>query len=299
MKLESHPVVGLPASFLVYAAFLAARAGILLLPLGAARALGRALGSVSRLFLRRRARMARENAVAALGAEGAAAARDSFRHFGEVIVEMVLAHRILGGDRWRRAIAFEGLEHVDAALKLGKGVIVVGAHLGNWEAAGWGMALHGYKVNTVVKPARNPFIRRKLESFRRATGQATIDKKGAMRDVIRALRRNELLAILADQHARKDAIRVPWFGRPTATYRTPAALSIRFGAPIVTFAAPRLPDGRFRLVFDPPFVADPSGEPEEAVRRETSRIAGSLEAHIRETPGQWLWMHRKWRPQRG
>ncbi|MEK7465888.1 MAG: lysophospholipid acyltransferase family protein [Planctomycetota bacterium] len=296
MKLEDHPVLGTPVSLLVYVFFLVARAGVLILPEGLARACGRFLGSCARLVLRGRNRTARDNAVAALGPSGAQAARASFRHFGEVMVEMVRAHRIFGGERWRKAIVFEGLEHVDAALKLGKGVIVVGAHLGNWEAAGWGMSLQGYKVNTVIKPPRNPFIRRKLESFRRATGQATIDKKGAMRDALRALRRNELLAILADQYARQDSIEVPWFGRLAATYRTPAVLSVRYGAPIVTFAAPRLPDGRIRLVFDPLFLADPSGEPEEAVRRATERMAGKLEEHIRETPGQWLWMHRRWRP---
>lgn len=295
MKLEGHPVAGLPASLLVYVVFLVARAGVLLMPEGLARATGRFLGSLARLVLRGRARTARENAVAALGPAGAAAARASFRHFGEVLVEMVRAHRIFGGGRWKDRIVFEGLENVDAALRMGKGVLVIGAHLGNWEAAGWGMSLHGYKVNTVVKPARNRFIRRKLESFRRATGQATIDKKGAMRDAVRALRRNELLAILADQHARRDSIEVPWFGRPAATYRTPATLSLRYGAPIVTFAAPRLPDGRIRLVFDPPFVAEAAGDAEESVLRATTRIAAALEMRIRENPGQWLWMHRRWR----
>lgn len=297
MKLEDHPVVGVPVSLFLYVTFLVARAAVLAMPDRVARSAGRFLGSCARLLLRGRRRTARDNAVAALGPAGADAARASFRHFGEVLVEMVRAHRIFGGERWRTAIVFEGLEHVDAALKLGKGVIVVGAHLGNWEAAGWGMSLQGYKVNTVIKPPRNPFIRRKLESFRRATGQATIDKKGAMRDALRALRRNELLAILADQYARQDSIEVPWFGRPAATYRTPAVLSVRYGAPIVTFAAPRLPDGRIRLVFDPLFVADPSGESEEAVRRATARIAATLEAHIRQNPGQWLWMHRRWRQQ--
>ncbi|MCC6741616.1 MAG: lysophospholipid acyltransferase family protein [Planctomycetia bacterium] len=295
MKLEAHPVVGLPVSLAVYAAFLVARAGVLLLPEGAARVAGRLMGGASRFVLPGRARTARRNAEAALGPGGAAAARESFRHFGEVLVEMVRAHRLFGGDRWKDRIVFEGLEHVDAALAQGRGVIVTGAHLGNWEAAGWAMSLRGYRVNTVVKPSRNRFIRRKLESFRRATGQATIDKKGAMREAIRALRRNEILAILADQHARRDSIEVPWFGRPAKTYRTPATLSLRYKAPIVTFAAPRLPDGRIRLVFDAPFVAEEAEDAEEAIRRATARIAAALEARIRETPGQWLWMHRRWR----
>lgn len=298
MKLEDHPFWGAFARPIVYAAFLAGRAVVLALPESAARSLGRRMGSASRLLLRGRARIARENAVAALGDTGPAAARESFRHVGEVLVEMVRARRLYGGERWRDRVEFEGLEHVDAALALGKGVVMAGAHFGNWEVAGWVMSLRGYKASAVMKPPRNPMIRRKLEEFRGATGQLLIEKKGAMRDAIRALRRNELLAILVDQHARRDAVEVPWFGRPASTYRTPGMLSARYGAPIVTFGAPRMTDGKIRVSFDAPFVADGTGDLEASAVRATERIAAALERRIREVPGQWLWMHRRWREPR-
>jgi KDO2-lipid IV(A) lauroyltransferase len=157
------------------------------------------------------------------------------------------------------------------------------------------MALVGYAVNTVTQRQRNPHVHRFLERWRHATGQKTIAKDGALRDSIRALRRNELVAMLTDQDARKDGIWVDFLGAPASTHRAPGLLSVRHGVPIVTFAAPRIDRRRYRIAFDPPFVAESTGAPEEDVRRATARISAALEAHIRRWPDQWLWAHRRWK----
>jgi KDO2-lipid IV(A) lauroyltransferase len=290
-----HPLFGPVIAALEYLPWLAFAATLRILPESLARALGRAAGRAAWTLLPGRARLAAEHARRALGPEGPAAARRSFAHFGEVLVEIVRARRALVGDRWRSRVEFAGLEHLEEARRGGRGVVVVGAHLGNWEIAGRTVAAIGFPLNTVVRPMRNRLFDRRLDAWRRETGQRTIPKDGAMREAIRALRRNELVTLMADQDARKDGVFVPFFGLPASTHRTPAQLSLRYRAPIVTFAAPCLPGGRWRVAFDAPFVAEDTGDAEGDVRRATERLTAALEGHVRSWPDQWLWAHKRWK----
>lgn len=293
--LAKNPVFGPLVNAVEFAAFHAARLALAVLPEGLARAAGRTAGRAMWTLMPSRSRQAAENARRALGEDGPAVAKRSFSHFGEIAVEMARARRTYTPEGWRDRVEFQGLENIDAALAMKKGVLIVGAHLGNWEIAGWMTALIGYPVNTVTQKQRNPHVHAWLERWRRSTGQRTIPKDGALREAIRALRRNELVAMLTDQDARKEGIWVEFLGASASTHRAPGLLSVRQGVPIVTFAAPRIEPRRYRIAFDPPFVAEATGDSEEDVRRVTARIAASLEAHIRRWPDQWLWAHRRWK----
>ena len=297
MKIERDPLWGPLVCRLEHLFFLAAKHTLMMLPEATAREVGRGLGRAAWALLRKRTHIAISNARRALGTGGARAAERSFQHFGEVIVEMVRAERLYGPKSWQKHVEFGGRANLDRALAMGKGVVCVGAHFGNWEIGGWVMSMLGYRVNAVERPLRNPLVHRELNAFRRATGQQTIEKNGAMREAIRVLKRGEILAMLADQDARRDGIFVPFLGRQASTHRAPAILSVKYGAPIVTFAVPRLSGWKYRIEFDEPFVAEETGDHERDIQEATGRYTAALERHIRRWPEQWLWMHRRWKTQ--
>jgi KDO2-lipid IV(A) lauroyltransferase len=295
MKLARTPVLGPLINHLEYLFFMAARKALKGVRPESARTIGRRIGSLAWQMLPKRRRIATENATRVFGAAGRDIARRSFAHFGQVMAEMMRAESLYAGEAWRTHAEFEGRANLDRALASGKGVLCVGAHFGNWEIGGFLMSMLGYPVTAIERPLRNPLIHSELNAFRRATGQRTLAKSGAMKGAVRVLRSGEILALLADQDARRDGIHVDFMGAPASTHRAPATLSLKFEAPIVTFAVPRLPDGRYRILFDEPFVAEDTRNFEDDVRRATQRLTSALEGHIRRWPDQWLWMHRRWK----
>src|SRR6185503_13145640 len=131
----------------------------------------------------------------------------------------------------------------------------------------------------------------------RATADATIiDKRDAVRPVLQALRGGALVAILLDQNAsRREGVFVPFFGRLASTSRSAATLSIRTGTPILPLFIRRETDGRHRITVEPAIAPPAGGSTEEGIVEMTRRCTEAIEAAVRRTPEQWLWMHARWR----
>jgi KDO2-lipid IV(A) lauroyltransferase len=117
-----------------------------------------------------------------------------------------------------------------------------------------------------------------------------------IRGMLAALRRDELVVILGDQHASGAAVVIDFLGRPCATARGPAALALRTGAPLVPVFMIREGGLRHRVVVRAPIEALPrGGDEEEDVLYYTRLHTAVLEEFIRMHPDHWLWMHRRWK----
>jgi KDO2-lipid IV(A) lauroyltransferase len=115
--------------------------------------------------------------------------------------------------------------------------------------------------------------------------------------MLRELAAGRGIAVLIDQHLHSsDAVYVTFFGPPAATTSALAALALRTGAPVIPVFALPLPDGRYRLVYEPP-VDPPRADTPDAVHEFTQRCTDVLEMYVRRHPDLWLWMHRRWREQ--
>ena len=112
---------------------------------------------------------------------------------------------------------------------------------------------------------------------------------------MRCLRRGGFLGLLVDQNQAEGGVFVDFFGQKASTLRAPAALQRRTGAPIVTGYTRRVGLLRYRIRIDPPIPAEPSDDAEADVLRVTQEVTRRIETYVRETPGQWLWLHRRWR----
>lgn len=267
------------------------------LPHAAARRLGAALGALAGAVDRRRRRIARENLAAALP-ELDAAARERvvaacFRHFGAAFCDALSSRRFDGPGICRR-VTWEGFEHLTAAEAVGRGVIVLSAHLGNWEIVPAALGATWGPMAAVGRPVDNPHVDRLVQSLRTRFGNRSLGKRGAVREMFRVLAAGGRLGLLIDQRVRaEEALDVPFFGRPALTSPVVARLALRTGAPVVPVAGYHEPAGRYRIVFEPPLWPAGDDDPESTFAF-TRRCLEASEAVIRRHPEQWLWLHRRW-----
>lgn len=188
-------------------------------------------------------------------------------------------------------IRYEGFEHFERAKAAGKGVLFATAHLGNWELSAFTHALMAEPMHIVVRPLDNARIDSLVERRRRLSGNFLIEKKEAARAILRALQSNEAVGILIDQNASlAEGVFVDFFGVKACANSAFVKIAARTGAAVIPgFALWSERERRYVLRFYPPLEI--SGDP--AV--DTQRLHAVLESVIREYPGQWLWIHRRWK----
>jgi Kdo2-lipid IVA lauroyltransferase/acyltransferase len=188
-------------------------------------------------------------------------------------------------------IRYEGFEHYERAKARGNGVLFATAHLGNWELSAFAHALLTEPMNVVVRPLDNPLIDAMVESRRALSGNVLLSKRDFARSILQALRKNEPVGILVDQNASpENGAFVPFFGTLACANLTFAKLAARSGAAVIPgFATWNEGERRYILRFYPEIEI--TGD---AVA-DTRRIQSAVEAAIRETPDQWLWIHRRWK----
>lgn len=188
-------------------------------------------------------------------------------------------------------IRYEGFEHYIRAKERGAGVLFATAHLGNWELSAFAHALLAEPMNVVVRPLDNPRVDAIVESRRALSGNILLSKRDFARSILHALRRNEPVGILVDQNASaENGAFVPFFGTLACANLTFAKLAARSGAAVIPgFATWNETERRYILRFYPEIEI--TGDAVE----DTRRIQSAVEAAIRETPDQWLWIHRRWK----
>jgi KDO2-lipid IV(A) lauroyltransferase len=222
-------------------------------------------------------------------------ARRAWQHLGMTLVELA---RLLGRPLHATLgeLTLEGLEHIRAVMGEHGRALVLTAHLGNWEYLTAAHRLMGYPLAIVVRPLDSPVLDALAATIRLKTGAELIEKQGALRPVLEALRRGRMVGILLDQNAtRREGVFVPFFGRAACTSRSLALLALRTGTPIVPIFIRREGAGRHRVVIEPPLPLPGSNDVDRAIVELTARCTETIEAAVRRSPEQWLWSHDRWR----
>ncbi|MBN2103488.1 lysophospholipid acyltransferase family protein [bacterium] len=188
-----------------------------------------------------------------------------------------------------------GLEHLDSALKRGKGALVISGHFGNWELIGAVLAHLNYPISLLVGKQRNRIADNIINRHRMSMGVDIIKMGISVRNAIKALRNNRFVAFLSDQNARKQGVFVDFFGKKASTPPGAAAFSLKTGAPILFFFFIRLPRGRYKLTFHPFIFDHLEGLAPDHLVEVTQAYTKLLEDTIRLYPDQYFWMHRRWK----
>jgi KDO2-lipid IV(A) lauroyltransferase len=218
-----------------------------------------------------------------------------FQNLGISAAEMIRMEK-WDKTEFLKNLSVEGMEHYQAAIKKGRGLVFIGAHFGNWELLGIAISLLFQKGYMVARKMDNPFIHRKVEQLRTFTGNKVINKNDAFWEMIRLLKKGEAVCVLMDQNvAKREGVFVPFFERPACTNKGLAMILLKTKTPVVPIFIVRRPDGTHRVIVKPEIPLVHSGHLKNDIRQNTAQMTHAIEEMIREYPDQWLWMHRRWK----
>ena len=261
--------------------------------------LGAGLGGLMRWLSPRHYRIVMANLQLAFGSEKsegelAAIARGCYRHLGKCLMEFIRLPAMTPDDI-RRVTRYQGREHLDAALSAGKGVILLTAHLGNWEMVGARFAADGYPLHVIARAQRDDRLTEYIRQTREVAGMRVLHREDSVRASLRALRSNEVVGILLDQNAGDDGVFVDFFGHLASTAPGAAAFALRTGAAVVPAFGRRNPDDSHTICIYEPAPLIHTGDSRSDIAANTQRYTKIIEEQIRTCPEQWFWLHKRWK----
>ena len=199
----------------------------------------------------------------------------------------------------KELIEVQGLENLEAAKAAhGNRLLLYTGHLGAWELTSFGLSLVGHPFTFLVRRLDNPRIEELVDRVRTKFGNETIDKLSAARSMMKILRSGEsALGLLTDLNTLDDeAIFVDFMGVPAATTFVVAKLAVRTKTPLVPIFAPWSKEkGKYLLIAEPMIPVETTGDEDADVRQLTIKLTQRIEDRIRQYPGQWLWIHKRWK----
>ena len=280
-----------PAFALLGCAVLAAR-----LPWPLQRLLGRGLGALLHVVLVGRRRVARRN-VALCFPELSPPTREalvagSFRELGIGLFEFI---RAWWGtlDALPRHTRVLGLEHLQAARTGGRGVILLSGHFVTLEICGRLLCQHA-PIAGMYRPHAQPVMEWAVRRGRMRYASAMFSRD-ALRPALRHLKDGGILWFAPDQETRRgDSVFVPFFGQLAWSLTSTHQLARLSGAAVLPFRHRRRDDGRgYEIELGPPLQDFPSADPVA----DTARVMAEVEAMVRAAPGQYLWIHKRFKRQ--
>ncbi len=192
---------------------------------------------------------------------------------------------------------FTGAEHVRALVAKGGPVIILTAHLGNWEILPLAFRRLGMSMAFFYRAAANPAVDRLILKLRADAMGApvTMFAKGAQgaRGAYAHLARGGVLTMLVDQKL-NDGIAAPLFGHMAMTAPALAVFARKFACPILPVHVERLGAARLRVIAEPPFTMPRTDDKAADIQAMTAMMNATIERWARARPADWLWLHRRW-----
>jgi KDO2-lipid IV(A) lauroyltransferase len=221
-----------------------------------------------------------------------------WRHLFLMAAEIAHTPRKVHETNWREHSTIVNQELFVRTLLCGRPLVLVSAHYGNFELGGYLMGLFGFPTYTVARKLDNRFLDRWMNEFRGRTGQFMLPKQGS-RDLIQELLEGGgILTLLGDQAAGDKACWVNFFGRPASTHKAVAAFSLANQAPTMVSYARRI-GGPLHYEVGPEAICDPQAAGFElgSIPLLAQWYTDHLENLIRRSPGQYWWLHKRWKGQ--
>ncbi len=268
--------------------------------------LGRAL-----LFFGVRKRVVMENLTFVFGSEATPPERRKtpeqirricvgcYENFGRVIV-MYLRFPLLTPEFFKERCTCENLDLVDRALEKGRGIVILGGHLGVWEFVLPYATSLGYRLNMIGKNMPNEYMNNLVIDFRKRSGSKFIPPKDSRDKVLKALAAGEVIALVFDQNmTERQGIFVDFFGKPASTVKSTVGIVRDSGAPVMGGILRRVGPARYHMKVYPEIPWIEHGDRDRERLLNTQSYARFIERAILESPEDWFWLHRRWkrRPQ--
>lgn len=292
--------IGLLRASLEYAALAPLWLPLRCLPLAQAVKLGGALGPLAMALDRVNRPIAERNLAIAFPDRGKdarlAILREAYRNFGRMAAEWTHLFEITPAsfDRYGR---FDGYENWNEALRLAgnRGLLILTAHVGNFEMLIMVPATRGDRLALVHRPNRNPLFDRMVTARRERFRAITVPRKGAGRPALKLLHDNWSVAMPLDLDSRSGVF-VDFFGTPAATSDGLARVAMATGTPVLPAFILREGTGPRHVVkILPAIEIVRSTDREQSIRENTQRFTAAIETIVRDNPSQWNWIHRRWK----
>ncbi len=188
----------------------------------------------------------------------------------------------------------EGMANIEQGLSLGKGAIVVSAHLGNQEVMAHVDTIVDYKITVVAEHLKNERLFQYVSSLRQASGIHIIAQDGALKEIFRALKRNEIVCLVYDRDVTKSGRVATFFSSPVCLPDGYAVLSLKLGAPIVPAFVIRMADDSYTTYIEKPILLAGSAKNDDDVRRVMTDVGVVVEQYIENHIDQWVYFHDVW-----
>ena len=214
-----------------------------------------------------------------------------------LFVEVLFTTRLIRLETWAQYVELENFRDVlEMLVRRERGLVLLTGHYGNWEILGYVLATLGFETTSIARPLDNPYVSRFLFDVREKTGQKIIAKKGATPEVQAALDQRGAVGFIADQNAGVKGVFVDFFGRKASTYKSIGLVAMEYEVPVVIGYARRVND-RFHFkcgAQDIIYPRDWKDQP-DPLRYVTERYTKAIEDIVRVDPGQYWWLHRRWK----
>ena len=193
-------------------------------------------------------------------------------------------------------VELEGLEHFEAGIAQGKGLLTIIAHFGNWELMPVTGPLFLKSSYIVYRPLDSPVLDNIVEHVRTINGNVMVPKGGSGKRIMTLLKENQCIGILSDQNvSAREGVFVDFFGRPACTGAGLAVLALRSGAPVLPMFMARQKSGKYKFILKPLVEISRTGDYEADLLENTQRFTKVVEDIVREYPDQWFWIHQRWK----
>jgi len=261
--------------------------------------LGKVIGRLLFTFDKKHRRIATDNVSRAFGRLPQSTAvytivRQVFNNLGTMLFEIAWAGG-LAPELYAKYFSISGAEHYSRAMKKGKGALLLTAHMGNWELFSIIAHMAGIQANVVYRPLDNQALDDVVKQIRCRFGAELIPTKRAIFKMVKALKKQECVAMLMDQNVDwYNGVYVDFFGRRACTNKGLAMIALRTGAPVVPVFMLRT-DGGYRAEVCPEIPLIRTGDKQKDIELNTEQYNQAIEAIIRKYPDQWFWVHQRWK----
>jgi KDO2-lipid IV(A) lauroyltransferase len=217
------------------------------------------------------------------------AARGCFRAAAWYYADLVLMPRLDPVRFNARNIHDTGFEHVERAVRAGRGAVLVSLHYGGPEYVAQCLPARGLRLMELVEPLDPPGLGALFNRYRTRHGNQVVEVGiGGVKRALRHLRSGGAVAVLIDRDVHHTGVRVPFFGRPARVSPGAIDLALHTGAPVIPIITRRRGFDHFEVTIEPPLEMERTGDPRADRRVNTARLIRRFEPHLRRDPAQWF-----------
>jgi KDO2-lipid IV(A) lauroyltransferase len=228
--------------------------------------------------------------------------RSTFQNYGQYLLDYMVMHRLRPSNKHQWIEEEIGGNYMIDALQDGKGAICITPHLGNWEIGGLLFSYRGGRLNVLTLDERDLNTKSFREEMRRRRGIKNLyidpkdDSPMAILDVVKALRRNEIVAVLGDRIESQKTRDFNFFGKRTPFPIGIAVLAMVTGAPVLPVFVVMGGNRKYRGIIEAPIYFDsPLREDRETIiQNGMEKLIKKFEEYIEKYPDQWYNFYSYW-----